>query len=107
MTLIQQIIECFKPDMTILTNIGNLVSSHQFEQCAKYIKNCDKNKFKKCIVWNIKDANKKKNEQRLCFSVKLYELVFKDGKHSDKIKNITLEGDMLYYYESLEKVYNE
>lgn len=107
MTLIQQIIACFKPDMTILTNIGTLVSNQQFEQCAMYIKNCDKKKFKKCIEWNIKDAYKIKNEQRLCFSVKLYELVFKEGKHSDKIKNITLEGNMLCYYESLEKVYNK
>lgn len=47
------------PDRKILSNMGKLIASQQYEQLVAYAKACDKKKLARELKWLMKDAEKK------------------------------------------------
>lgn len=71
----------FVPDRKLTMNIGCLLSSGQYDQCAAYIKAANKKKLKrefKYIIAHAKKPGDTRAMHRYKMMNELYELIFKE-----------------------------
>ena len=71
----------FVPDRKLTMNIGCLLSSGQYDQCAAYIKAANKKKLKrefKYIIAHAKKPGDTRAMHRYKLMNELYELIFKE-----------------------------
>lgn len=79
--LFDAIYNFFVPDRKLTTDIGRLLASCQYEQCAAYIKAANKKKLKREFKYIIAHARKPGDTRamhRYKMVNELYELVFKE-----------------------------
>ena len=71
----------FVPDRKLTTDIGRLLASGQYDQCATYIKAVNKKKLKrefKYIIAHAKKPGDTRAMHRYKMMNELYELIFKE-----------------------------
>lgn len=79
--LFESIYNFFVPDRKLTMDIGRLLASGQYDQCATYIKAADKKKLKrefKYIIAHAKKPGDTRAMHRYKMMNELYELIFKE-----------------------------
>lgn len=96
--LFEAIYNFFVPDRKLTTDIGRLLGSGQYEQCAFYIKAANKKKLKREFNYIIAHA-KKPGDTRAMHRYKmmneLYELIFKEKSkyYKESLYNAAVEAE--------------
>lgn len=116
-SLIDMIFNFFVPDRKLTTDIGRLLGSGQYEQCATYIKAADKKKLKrefKYIIAHAKKPGDTRAMHRYKMMNELYELIFKEKSkyYDEKFYQQCVENepenerDIDFYVKKLQPCFN-
>lgn len=108
----------FVPDCKLTMNIGCLLSSGQYDQCAAYIKVANKKKLKrefKHIIAHAKKPGDTRAMHRYKLMNELYELIFKEKSryYDEKFYRQCVENepenerDIDFYVKKLQPSFND
>ena len=108
----------FVPDRKLTMNIGCLLSSGQYDQCAAYIKAANKKKLKrefKYIIAHAKKPGDTRAMHRYKLMNELYELIFKEKSryYDEKFYRQCVENepenerDIDFYVKKLQPSFND
>ena len=108
----------FVPDRKLTMNIGCLLSSGQYDQCAAYIKAANKKKLRrefKYIIAHAKKPGDTRAMHRYKLMNELYELIFKEKSryYDEKFYRQCVENepenerDIDFYVKKLQPSFND
>ena len=115
--LFESIYNFFVPDRKLTMDIGRLLASGQYDQCATYIKAADKKKLKrefKYIIAHAKNPGDTRAMHRYKMMNELYELIFKEKSryYDEKFYQQCVENepenerDIDFYVKKLQPSFN-
>lgn len=115
--LFESIYNFFVPDRKLTMDIGRLLASGQYDQCATYIKAADKKKLKrefKYIIAHAKKPGDTRAMHRYKMMNELYELIFKEKSryYDEKFYQQCVENepenerDIDFYVKKLQPSFN-